>query len=67
VLAIALANKLARIAWSVLHHGRDFEVRKISEPMSQPRVRRPRHRAPELAASWIPATSAGMTLYEPSE
>jgi transposase len=36
VLAIALANKLARIAWSVLHHGRDFEVRKISEPVSQP-------------------------------
>jgi transposase len=28
VLAIALANKLARIAWSVLHHGRNFEVRK---------------------------------------
>jgi transposase len=36
VLAIALANKLARIAWSVLHHGRNFEVRKISEPVSQP-------------------------------
>jgi hypothetical protein len=33
---IALANKLARIAWSVLHHGRDFEVRKISEPVCQP-------------------------------
>jgi transposase len=29
VLAIALANKLARIAWSVLAHGRDFEARKI--------------------------------------
>jgi transposase len=36
VLAIALANKLARIAWSVLHHGRNFEVRKISEPVCQP-------------------------------
>jgi len=36
VLAIALANKLARIAWSVLHHGRNFEVRKISQPTSQP-------------------------------
>ena len=36
VLAIALANKLARIAWSVLHHGRNFEVRKMSEAMSQP-------------------------------
>ena len=29
VLAIALANKLARIAWSVLAHGRDFEARSI--------------------------------------
>ena len=27
VLAIALANKLARIAWSVLAHGRNFETR----------------------------------------
>ena len=36
VLAIALANKLARIAWSVLHHGRNFEVRKMSEATSQP-------------------------------
>ena len=30
VLAIALANKLARIAWSVLAHGRNFETRTIS-------------------------------------
>src|SRR5262249_14266066 len=29
VLAIALANKLARIAWSVLAHGRNFESRKM--------------------------------------
>ena len=29
VLAIALANKLARIAWSVLAHGRNFETRTI--------------------------------------
>jgi hypothetical protein len=36
VLAIALANKLARIAWSVLRHGRNFEVRKMSEATSQP-------------------------------
>jgi hypothetical protein len=28
-LAIALANKLARIAWSVLAHGRTFEASKI--------------------------------------
>src|SRR3954471_6200873 len=31
VLAIALANKLARIAWSVLARGRSFEVRKMDE------------------------------------
>jgi transposase len=31
VLAIALANKLARIDWGVLAHGRDFEVRRINE------------------------------------
>ena len=35
VLAIALANKLARIAWSVLARGRNFEVRKISEAAAQ--------------------------------
>jgi transposase len=29
VLAIALANKLARIAWSVLAHGRAFEASRI--------------------------------------
>jgi transposase len=29
VLAIALANKLARIAWSVLAYGRTFEASKI--------------------------------------
>ena len=29
VLAIALANKLARIAWSVLAHGRAFETSKL--------------------------------------
>src|SRR3954447_540734 len=29
VLAIALANKLARIAWSVLAHGRTFEANKL--------------------------------------
>ena len=33
-LAIALANKLARIAWGVLHGGRQFEVRSTT-PMSQ--------------------------------
>ncbi len=35
VLAIALANKLARIAWSVLAHGRSFEVSK-NEMSTQP-------------------------------
>ncbi len=29
VLAIALANKLARIAWAVLAHGRAFETSKL--------------------------------------
>jgi transposase len=36
VLAIALANKLARIAWSVLARGRSFEARKIDEVTTQP-------------------------------
>jgi transposase len=36
VLAIALANKLARIAWSVLAHGRNFEARKITEVVALP-------------------------------
>jgi transposase len=36
VLAIALANKLARIAWSVLARGRGFEARKIDEVTVQP-------------------------------
>ena len=31
VLAIALANKLARIAWSVHARGRAFEARKADE------------------------------------
>ena len=35
VLAIALANKLARIAWSVLAHGRTFETRRIDDATAQ--------------------------------
>jgi transposase len=35
VLAIALANKLARIAWSVLARGRNFEARTITEATAQ--------------------------------
>src|SRR3954447_25402628 len=35
VLSIALANKLARIAWSVLARGRGFEARKIDEAAPQ--------------------------------
>ena len=31
-LAIALAHKLAHIAWGVLRHTRDFEMRKLSQP-----------------------------------
>jgi transposase len=34
VLVIALANKLARIAWAVLHNGRDFECIKTDAPRS---------------------------------
>jgi transposase len=36
VLAIALANKLARIAWSVLAHGRNFEIKTIYQATTQP-------------------------------
>jgi hypothetical protein len=36
VLAIALANKLARIAWSVLAGGRAFEVRKTNQAAPEP-------------------------------
>jgi transposase len=35
VLAIALANKLARIAWAVLNKGRAFECIRASEMTSQ--------------------------------
>jgi transposase len=36
VLAIALANKLARIAWSVLARGRSFEVSRLDPAVAQP-------------------------------
>jgi len=36
VLAIALANKLARIAWAVLHNGRAFECVKTNETAYRP-------------------------------
>jgi transposase len=36
VLAIALANKLARIAWAVLNKERNFEVTRTPTPPSQP-------------------------------
>ena len=36
VLAIALANKLARIAWVVLHKGRAFECVKTNETSYRP-------------------------------
>ena len=35
VLAIALANKLARIAWAVLHKGRAFECVKTNAMASR--------------------------------
>jgi transposase len=36
VLAIALANKLARIAWAVLNKARNFEVTRTTAPSPQP-------------------------------
>jgi transposase len=36
VLAIALANKLARIAWAVLNKGRDFECVRTDATASRP-------------------------------
>ena len=36
VLAIALANKLARITWGVLAHGRSFEAAKVAEAATRP-------------------------------
>jgi transposase len=36
VLAVALANKLARIAWAVLARGRGFEARSMRDASSQP-------------------------------
>jgi Transposase IS116/IS110/IS902 family len=50
VLAIALANKLARVAWSVLAHGRDFEARKIAEAAAQPADRSTHDKEPALTS-----------------
>ena len=36
VLAIALANKLARIAWAVLNKERNFEIARTSVPSPRP-------------------------------
>jgi transposase len=36
VLAVALANKLARIAWAVLAKGRDFEAQSTRDASPQP-------------------------------
>jgi transposase len=36
VLAIALANKLARIAWAVLARNRNFEARRLADVAAQP-------------------------------
>jgi hypothetical protein len=36
VLAIALANKLARITWAVVAKGRGFEVTRTNDASTQP-------------------------------
>lgn len=36
MLAVALANKLARIAWAVLAKGRDFETTRIDDAIAAP-------------------------------
>lgn len=36
VLAIALANKLARIAWAVLAKGKDFEMSRVGGASPRP-------------------------------
>ena len=36
VLAVALANKLARITWAVVAKGRDFEVTRTNDASPQP-------------------------------
>lgn len=36
VLAIALANRLARITWAVVARGRDFEVTRTNDVSAQP-------------------------------
>ena len=36
VLAVALANKLARITWAVVAKGRDFEVTRTNDASTQP-------------------------------
>jgi hypothetical protein len=41
MLAIALANKLARIAWAILHNGRAFECVKTNATSSRRCARRP--------------------------
>ena len=40
VLAIALANKLARIPWAVLNKQRNFEVTRTTAPSPQPAYKR---------------------------
>ena len=56
VLAIALANKLARIAWSVLAHGRASRRGRSIRPrpsrliLSTPRLQRPQERSPHDVA-----------------
>jgi transposase len=51
VLAIALANKLARIAWALLNKGRAFECVKTEEMTSRP-ARSSRRARGRQGAAW---------------
>ena len=51
MLAIALANKLARIVWAVLARGRSYQPRIAAGlSLSQPRMRADTHDGPEQIA-----------------
>jgi hypothetical protein len=55
-LAIALANKIARIAWGVLHGGRNFEIRPMNQAAASLRSASSR-RAPIRCPSSVTTSS----------